>query len=117
LHLFSISSSKRASKICADDPYLLGQTRIAAFLDTLQRLGWAEGRNVLIEYRWSAGHPGREKASAAPRHLLALRHNCRILHQRHVVTVSKRNGSLGRVLPRLGRDRFECPKQARTGNP
>jgi putative tryptophan/tyrosine transport system substrate-binding protein len=26
-----------------------GQVRIAAFLDTLQRLGWAEARNVRIE--------------------------------------------------------------------
>jgi ABC-type uncharacterized transport system substrate-binding protein len=41
------------------------QTRIAAFLDTLQRLGWTDGRNVRIEYRWSAGDAGREKASAA----------------------------------------------------
>ena len=42
-----------------------GQVRIAAFLDTLQRLGWTEARNVRIEYRWSAGDAGREKASAA----------------------------------------------------
>ena len=41
------------------------QTRIAAFLDTLQRLGWTDGRNARIEYRWSAGDAGREKASAA----------------------------------------------------
>jgi putative ABC transport system substrate-binding protein len=41
-----------------------GQARIAAFLDTLQRLGWTDGRNVRIEYRWSAGDAGREKASA-----------------------------------------------------
>jgi ABC-type uncharacterized transport system substrate-binding protein len=41
------------------------QTRIAAFLDTLQRVGWTDGRNVRIEYRWSAGDAGREKASAA----------------------------------------------------
>jgi putative ABC transport system substrate-binding protein len=32
-----------------------GQARIAAFLDTLQRLGWTDGRNVRIEYRWIAG--------------------------------------------------------------
>src|SRR6516165_509536 len=42
-----------------------GQVRIAAFLDTLQRLGWTEARNLRIEYRWSAGDAGREKASAA----------------------------------------------------
>jgi putative tryptophan/tyrosine transport system substrate-binding protein len=42
-----------------------GQARIAAFLETLQRLGWTDGRNVRIEYRWSAGDAGREKASAA----------------------------------------------------
>src|SRR5262245_23322346 len=41
------------------------QTRIAAFLETLQRLGWTEGRNVRIEYRWSAGDAGREKAYVA----------------------------------------------------
>ena len=32
-----------------------GQARVAAFLDTFQRLGWTDGRNVRIEYRWSAG--------------------------------------------------------------
>src|SRR5262247_1951577 len=42
-----------------------GQARLAAFLDTLQKLGWTDGRNVRIEYRWSAGDVDREKASAA----------------------------------------------------
>jgi putative tryptophan/tyrosine transport system substrate-binding protein len=40
-----------------------GQARIAAFLDTLQRLGWTDGRNVRIEYRWDAGDAERMKAS------------------------------------------------------
>jgi hypothetical protein len=39
-----------------------GHARITAFLETLQRLGWTEGRNVRIEYRWSAGDARREKA-------------------------------------------------------
>jgi putative ABC transport system substrate-binding protein len=29
-----------------------GQARAAAFLDTLRKQGWSEGRNVHIEYRW-----------------------------------------------------------------
>src|SRR5262245_66060396 len=42
-----------------------GQARIAAFLDTMRRLGWTDGGNVRIEYRWSAGDIGREKVFAA----------------------------------------------------
>ena len=33
-----------------------GQVRIAAFLDTLQRLGWTDGRNVRIDIRSAAGN-------------------------------------------------------------
>jgi putative ABC transport system substrate-binding protein len=32
-----------------------GQTRITAFLQGLQKLGWTEGRNLQIEYRWVTG--------------------------------------------------------------
>src|SRR6516225_6476493 len=32
-----------------------GQARIAAFLQALQKLGWTEGRNLHIEYRWGTG--------------------------------------------------------------
>jgi putative ABC transport system substrate-binding protein len=32
-----------------------GQARIAAFLQEMQKLGWTEGRNLQIEYRWDAG--------------------------------------------------------------
>jgi putative ABC transport system substrate-binding protein len=32
-----------------------GQARIAAFLQELQKLGWSEGRNLQIEYRWTTG--------------------------------------------------------------
>src|SRR5215467_4657866 len=30
-----------------------GQTFVAAFREGLQRLGWAEGRNIRIDYRWT----------------------------------------------------------------
>src|SRR6478609_3711395 len=42
--------------LAADDPE--GQTRIAAFRQQLQQLGWADGRDVRIDYRW-AGDAGR----------------------------------------------------------
>src|SRR4051794_18398244 len=29
------------------------QARVAAFREGLQKLGWAEGRNIRIEYRWA----------------------------------------------------------------
>jgi putative ABC transport system substrate-binding protein len=32
-----------------------GQARIAAFVQGLQKLGWTEGRNLHIEYRWDTG--------------------------------------------------------------
>ena len=42
-----------------------GQASVAAFIGTLQRLGWTDGRNVRIDYRWSAGESERIKAAAA----------------------------------------------------
>ena len=32
-----------------------GQARLAAFVHDLQQLGWTDGRNVRIDYRWAAG--------------------------------------------------------------
>ena len=34
-----------------------GQSRLAVFLRELQQLGWTDGQNLQIEYRWSAGNP------------------------------------------------------------
>src|SRR5262249_49497042 len=33
----------------------VGQARVAAFLQGLRQLGWTDGHNVRIDYRWSAG--------------------------------------------------------------
>jgi putative ABC transport system substrate-binding protein len=38
--------------LAADDAE--GQTRVAAFLQQLQQLGWTDGGNVRIDYRWGA---------------------------------------------------------------
>jgi putative ABC transport system substrate-binding protein len=42
-----------------------GEARIAAFRNTLQQLGWSDGRNILFEYRWSGGNAANAKTLAA----------------------------------------------------
>jgi putative ABC transport system substrate-binding protein len=42
-----------------------GQACVAAFLDTFQKLGWSDGRNVRVEYRWAAADAERVQAAAA----------------------------------------------------
>jgi putative ABC transport system substrate-binding protein len=42
-----------------------GKASMAAFLETLQKHGWSEGRNLRIDARWDAGDAARMKASAA----------------------------------------------------
>jgi putative ABC transport system substrate-binding protein len=49
--------------LAADDPE--EQVRVAAFLQGLQQLGWSVGRNVLIDYRWGASDPDRNRKYAA----------------------------------------------------
>ena len=44
---------------------LVGQARIAAFLQGLQHTGWTDGGNVRIDYRWSAGDDERVRRHAA----------------------------------------------------
>jgi putative tryptophan/tyrosine transport system substrate-binding protein len=47
----------------ADEPE--SQARLSAFLQALQQLGWTDGRNLRIEYRWSAGDAARLRRDAA----------------------------------------------------
>jgi len=53
----------------ADEPE--AQARLAAFMQGLQELGWAVGRNMRIDYRWTAGDQVRLRKDAAE--LVALR--------------------------------------------
>ena len=41
-----------------------GPPRVVAFRQTLEQLGWSEGRNVRIVYRWGAGVTSQMQASA-----------------------------------------------------
>jgi len=47
----------------ADDA--TAQARLTEFLQTLQQLGWMDGRNVRIDIRWSASEPERIRRYAA----------------------------------------------------
>jgi putative ABC transport system substrate-binding protein len=47
----------------ADDPE--GQDRVKAFQQGLQQLGWTDGRNVRIDYRWAAGTVENSRKYAA----------------------------------------------------
>jgi putative ABC transport system substrate-binding protein len=49
--------------IAADDAE--APVRVAAFAQGLQELGWTIGRNLRIEYRWSAGEADRIRRYAA----------------------------------------------------
>src|SRR5712671_3978275 len=46
-----------------DDPLM--QTRITAFRQALAELGWTEGRNLKIEWRWTGGDIARVREYAA----------------------------------------------------
>src|ERR1700722_9822076 len=49
--------------LAADDP--LAQANNAAFLQELQQLGWIDGRNVRIDFRWGAGDAADMRKYAA----------------------------------------------------
>jgi putative ABC transport system substrate-binding protein len=42
-----------------------GQTRLAAFREELQKLGWTVGGNLKIEYRWNVSNEERARSSTA----------------------------------------------------
>ena len=55
-HLGVLMSTKQ------DDP--VAQSRVAALLEGLRQLGWSEGRNLVIEWRWSGGDIERTREYA-----------------------------------------------------
>jgi putative ABC transport system substrate-binding protein len=42
-----------------------GQARVGTFRQQMAELGWIEGRNLQIDYRWGGGVPARAQAAAA----------------------------------------------------
>src|SRR3974390_272877 len=49
--------------LSANDPE--GQARVAAFLQGLQELGWSDGRNVIVDIRWSTANNADARKYAA----------------------------------------------------
>ena len=42
-----------------------GKPRLEVFVQGLQELGWTDGRNIRIDYRWGAGDAERTRKYAA----------------------------------------------------
>src|SRR5262245_37640580 len=59
------------------------RARRAAFLQALQELGWSEGRNVGIDYRWGVGDSDRHRKNAAE--LIALEPDIILAHGSPIV--------------------------------
>ncbi len=49
--------------LTADDPET--RARLTAFLQGLEELGWSEGRNLRIDYRWGVGDIDQHRINAA----------------------------------------------------
>jgi putative ABC transport system substrate-binding protein len=54
------------------------QVRLEAFRETLRQMGWTEGGNLLIDYRWAAADPERVRAYATE--LVGLTPNAILAH-------------------------------------
>jgi putative tryptophan/tyrosine transport system substrate-binding protein len=62
-----------------------GQVQVAAFRQQLQKLGWVEGSNIQIDFRYAAADPSRIRALA--RELLGLRPDLMVSNSNLVTTI------------------------------
>ena len=90
--------------------------RLDAFERRLQELGWTKDRNVLIDYRWTAGDYDRMRSYAAELVGLGLR---RVHARRKVARDAERDRPVrhaGRSYPQLGESigsPVSCPRSKR----
>jgi putative ABC transport system substrate-binding protein len=71
--------------LAADDPEI--RPRLAAFDKALRDLGWADGRNLRIEYRYAAGDTAKMRQHAAE--LVALAPDVMIVHSNQALAVMR----------------------------
>jgi putative ABC transport system substrate-binding protein len=74
------------TSLATDDP--LTKARLAALRQELERLGWSEGRNVHIDYRFGAGRSDRYPSLA--KELVALQPDVILAHSTQIVTTMQR---------------------------
>ena len=53
-----------------------GQARITAFLQGMQQLGWADGRNVRIDTRWATTNANDIHRQSTGRRMSSIRSRC-----------------------------------------
>jgi putative ABC transport system substrate-binding protein len=100
--------------VAADDPQ--SQRRMTAFVQSLQQLGWTDGRNLLIEMRWGAGDGERlrryaaELVALAPDVIVAGTTSSMLSLQRATSTVPIVFVQSVRGSPRVCRGRVEMPQ-------
>src|SRR5215471_4825157 len=51
--------------IAFPEPHPMAQAYVTAFVQALARFGWAEGKNIRLDYRFAAGNPTLFQTSAA----------------------------------------------------
>src|SRR5262245_563285 len=56
---------RRIAVLTAFNADVEAQSRIAAFQQELEKLGWSEGRNIIVESRFGGGDSGRVRTYAA----------------------------------------------------
>lgn len=73
--------------LAEDDPET--RARLAAFFQALQELGWSDGRNLRIDYRWGVGDSERHRKNAAE--LVALGPDVIVAHGSPIVRPLQRD--------------------------
>ena len=77
-----------------------GQTQVAAFRQELQKLGWFEGSNLRIDFRYAADDPARIRKLA--NELLSMAPDLMVSNSNVVTTILQSGGSQHTVGIRVG---------------